>query len=542
MKQTILLLFILVAFQLGAKPKEMNSEKRPNIIIFLTDDQAFNTIGAYGNPQVKTPNLDKLASNGVQFWNNYATTSICMASRATIMTGMYEYKTGCNFQHGPLHQSKFQKSYPVLLRQAGYYTGFAGKFGFAVVDEAVTGEEHNSYEQLPVDQFDWWAGGPGQTFYETEKNKYLTKYAEKYPHSTRAYGAACSDFIKEAVATGKPFCLSMSFKAGHRPNTPDPFFDSVYADTIWDTPKNFGRENAGHLALQSKLGRQYINLFRGFGYEKDYQQTVRNYQQLIYGVDHSVGVILEELKRQGVADNTIIIFTSDNGYNSGSHGFGGKVLPYEEGSGTPLIIFDPRNQNLKKHQTTALAGNVDIAPTVLDYAGLKIPENMDGKSLAKVVENPDLKARETLPLIQAWGSAPNIAFTIVSEDYKYIYWPFAERTTASEELFFLKTDSLEMHNVMALPEHQNALKKMQKCYNEELKKWEQNAVSEAGYQEFVVLFDRSVPWEKKKQLIPEGFIEVYQDELKKIGYEGDLYDYPMILKQVEGSKSNFKLK
>ena len=105
---------------------------------------------------------------------------------------------------------------------------------------------------------------------------------------------------------------------------------------------------------------------------------------------------------------------------------------------------------------------------------------------------------------------------------------------------YYETDSLEMHNVMALPEHQNALKKMQKCYNEELKKWEQNAVSEAGYQEFVVLFDRSVPWEKKKQLIPEGFIEVYQDELKKIGYEGDLYDYPMILKQVEGSKSNFR--
>lgn len=546
MKKTILFLLILGAIQDGAKSLNIKQETlknsdRPNIIVFLTDDQAFTTIHAYGNPQVKTPNLDKLVEQGVSFENNYATTSICMASRATIMTGMYEYKTGCNFKHGPLHKSKFEKSYPVLLREAGYYTGFAGKFGFAVVDDTVTSEKYHSYEQMPVDQFDWWAGGPGQTFYETAKNKYIAKYADKYPHSTRAYAAACTDFIKQAKASGKPFCLSMSFKAGHRPNTPDPFFDDIYADTVWNKPDNFGRENAKHLALQSKLGRQYINLFRGFGYENDYQNSIRKYQQLIYGVDYAVGKIMEELKRQGMAENTVIIFTSDNGYNCGAHGFGGKVLPYEEGSRTPLIIYDPRNK-VGGVWTSAVTGNIDIAPTVLDYAGLPVPKNMDGKSLVKVVEKPETKVRKALPLIQAWGSAPNIALTVVSEDYKYLYWPWAEKTEASEELYYLKDDPLEMHNVIAQPEHRKALKELRKQYDWELKKWKREAVKGAGYQEFAVLYDRTIPWEQKKALVPADFIDVYKTELEKIGYKGDIHNYNDILKFVEQSKVNFRLK
>lgn len=533
------LIFLVV--MIGGTSKILASkDSRPNIILLLTDDQAFTTIHAYGNPQVKTPNIDKLVEKGVSFRNNYATTSICMASRASIMTGMYEYKTGCNFMHGPLHQSKFERSYPVLLRKAGYYTGFAGKFGFAVTADTVKSEKDNTYDVLPVDQFDWWAGGVGQTSYVTAKNKYLASYAEKYPHSTRAYGAACCDFIRKAVKTGKPFCLSMSFKAGHRPNTPDPFFDDVYANTRWEKPANFGRENGRHLALQSKLGRQYINMFRGFGYEKEYQETIRKYQQLIYGVDYAVGKIIEELERKGIADNTVIIFTSDNGYNCGAHGFGGKVLPYEEGSRTPLIIYDPRKGE-KGVWSSSLTANIDLAPTILELAGLAIPKNMDGKSLVPVIDNPDIKVREALPLIQAWGTAPSIALTIVNEDYKYLYWPFAENTEASEELFYLKEDPMEMQNVIYDQEHREELEKMRSFYDKALINWQHEAVKDANYREFAVLYNRMIPWERKKDFVPPAFWEAYQKELAKIGYRGDIYDYRKVLRFVEVSPVEFRI-
>lgn len=530
-----LALIILPVLLLGACT--VNEQKQPpNIIIFLADDQNPSTIGAYGNEQVKTPNIDKLAERGLMFMNNYATTSICMASRASIMTGLYEYRTGCNFKHGPLHDTIFKNSYPLILRENGYYTGFAGKFGFAVVSPNEQAEKYSTYDKLPVDEFDWWAGGPGQTFYTTSKNEYLKEYAEDYPHSTRAYGAACQDFIKEAVVQEKPFCLSMSFKAPHRPNTPDPYFDAVYADTDWIKPENYGREHAKHLPLQSKLGRQYLNLHKSFGYLNSYQESIRNYNQLIHGIDHAIGMVMEELERQGISDNTVIIYTADNGYNMGAHGLGGKVLPYEEGSKTPLIIFDPRNSaGMQGKRSSAVTANIDIAPTVLGLAGVDIPEEMDGKSLYGLLKHPDDNVREALPLIQAWGTAPSMALSIVSEEYKYLHWFYADGLEPGEELYHLKTDPLELKNLVLHESHADALSKMQEYYDEELALWKGNAVSHAGYQEFSKLFDRELPWEVKQEYLDEQFMDIYKVELQKLGYEGEIDEYEEIITFV-GSK------
>ena len=181
-------------------------------------------MGCYGNPDVQTPNLDQLASDGMAFDNHYVTTAICMASRATAMTGMYEYKTGCNFEHGPMLTAIWEKSYPILLREAGYLTAFAGKFGFDL-KETPDGKKL----PLPEADFDRWGGGPGQTMYETARNKSMAAYADEYPHSTLSYGAFGRDFIRDAAKSEKPFCLSISFKAPHKPATPDPKFDAIYA-------------------------------------------------------------------------------------------------------------------------------------------------------------------------------------------------------------------------------------------------------------------------------------------------------------------------
>lgn len=469
--------------------------ERPNIILLLTDDQAYNSLGYTGNTQVNTPNLDRLAAEGLIFDTAYDTTSICMASRAQVMTGMYEYKTGCNFSHGPLRRDKWEKSYPVLLRKAGYQTAFVGKFGFAVKGPDGDSNYHHN-EDIPMDSFDYWCGWPGQGSYKTKENEFFMRYAEKYPHVTLAVGAASRDFIKTAAKDDRPFCLSVSFKAPHGPMSPDPAFDEVYADTVWEEPPNYDQKGAAHLPEQAKSGRQYLTI-NDFEPEK-YQKTMRKYQQLIHGIDQAVAMIREELDHQGLADNTVILFLTDNGYNCGSHGFGGKVMPYEEGSRSPMVIFDPRHSvsGQGKHNT-AVVGNIDIAPTILDFAGLPIPKNMDGKNLRPLLDNPAGRVRESMLLINAWGNAPSHELTIVTEDYKYIHWPYAHNMEPQEELYNLTTDPYEMNNLIANSDHQAALKKMLQHYDDALVTWKNECVQEGGYPLFAKIYDRHLSWDEK---------------------------------------------
>ena len=135
----------------------VNAEERPNIVFLLADDQCTYSMGCYGTPDVQTPNMDQLARDGMIFDCHYDTTAICMASRANIMTGMYEYKTGCNFDHGAMLSEHWHRSYPMLLRAEGYQTAFAGKFGFEI------SQQPDIKGTLPVQDFDLWGGGPGQT-------------------------------------------------------------------------------------------------------------------------------------------------------------------------------------------------------------------------------------------------------------------------------------------------------------------------------------------------------------------------------------------
>lgn len=471
--------------------------KKPNIIYLMSDDQSSYTMGCYGNPDVQTPNLDRLAADGMAFDNHYDTTAICMASRATVMTGMYEYKTGCNFDHGHMLTDTWQKSYPILLREAGYMTAFAGKFGFdlcAVPD--------GDKLELPAEDFDRWGGGPGQTHYQTAKNKSMAAYAEEYPHSTLSYGAFGRDFIRDAVKADKPFCLSISFKAAHRPTTPDPKFDDIYAGKTFTKPGNYGRENGEHFSKQSKQGRQYER-FVSWGYHNKYDKVMATYHQQVYGIDVAVGMIREALEEQGVADNTVIIYTSDNGFFCGSHGLGSKVLPYEESTRVPLIIYDPRSPNSGKQlRSSALTGNIDFAPTMLKMAGLPVPENMDGSDLMELYQDPQASIHESLALINVWGSAPTHVLSVVTKDMKYIHWGYAaDGFEVTEELYHLEKDALELTNQAGNPEYSAALQRMQQAYDNHLSHWKAEAVPYHNYQPYSTIFDRNADWAEKAPLL-----------------------------------------
>jgi arylsulfatase A-like enzyme len=414
----------ILAGVIACHPLTPVAAERPNIVFLLADDQATISMGCYGNPDALTPNLDALSARGVTFGNHYDTTAICMASRATILTGKYEYAHGCNFTKGRLSKADFAVTYPMLLRDAGYLTAFAGKFGVDLESKA-----------LPVDAFDKWGGVPGQTSYETSKNASMKKYARKYPHSTLSYGAFGRDFIAEATTSGKPFCLSISFKAPHMP-------DSIYKDKVFTRPANFGREYAGHLSEQSKQGRQWER-WHSWKYSTDYDGVMRKYHQLVHGIDQASGMIIEALKANGVADNTVVIYTSDNGFLCGSHGYGSKVLPYEESVRVPLIIHDPRHESSgKKLRSAALTGNTDIAPTLLALAGLEVPKDTQGVSLLPLLDEPNKEVRAQLTLMNCWGPAAAQSMAVVTRDWKYIYWYYgAGGMSPTEELFDMRTDN-----------------------------------------------------------------------------------------------------
>ena len=474
------------------------ADSRPNIVFLFTDDQTVGAMGCYGNKDIITPHMDKLAADGVRFRNHYNSTSICMASRASVMTGLHEYRHGCNFSHGDLERRLFDQSYPLKLRQSGYFTGFAGKIGFLI-----EGERFEAFEK----EFDLWAGGPGQTHYETAKNKGITQYAEKHPHCSRAYGAWAQDFMKSAKQSGKPFCLSISFKAPHLPFTPDPIDLKLYESRkTFTRPLNYGVEQGKHLSPQVHTSRAATDYRE---WVNDYDNHVRLYYALITGVDAALGMIREELDRQGLAQNTVIILTSDNGYNSGSHGFGDKVIPYEEGSKSPLIILDPRlPKNHAGQVSDAVTANVDMTATILALANLPVPEGMDGKSLLPLLSNPAGKVRDWLPLFNHWGPASAQSLAVVSPEWKYIHWYYAGRLKPegpamkpTEELFHLSEDRLEMHNLAADPSFAAPLAAARAAYDAEVAAMKGKVIQGHGYEAYPVLFDRVTLWEAKEPLV-----------------------------------------
>lgn len=476
-------IFLSVAGFAGA------AEKKPNLIFLMADDQNTLSVGCYGNPEVQTPNIDRLGRDGMIFERQYDTTAICMGSRANVFTGRYEYKTGCNFGHGNLAAKLWEKSYPQRLRKAGYLTAFAGKFGIVVEGKGICEAD-----------FDFYGGGPGQTHYETAKNRTMKRFAGEYPHSTLAYGAFGCEVIRESVKQDKPFCLSISFKAPHRPVTPDPRFDGVYRGKTFTKPPNFGRQYGEHLSEQSKQGRQFER-FHSWGYADRYDEVMAKYYQQIHAIDVALGRIRAELEKEEVADNTVIIYTSDNGFICGSHGYGSKVLPMEESSRVPLLIYDPRSPRAGKGvRCRRLTGNIDFAPTLLELAGLEPEEGMDGKSLVPLLNDPERGGHEELALMNTFPPAPTTCLSVLSGDYKYTWWWFEDdEMKPCEELFDLREDPFELTNLAGIEESKEVLAEMREKYDERLRRWEKEAVNRESYDRYAILFDRTIPMAEKRK-------------------------------------------
>lgn len=400
----------------------------PNILFVLTDDQRWDTLGCMGNRIIRTPTVDRLARNGVVFDNNFVTTSICMVSRASIFTGLYMRSHGIPDFATPLNADDRPYTYYNLLRKAGYRTGFIGKYGVG--------------NDMPVSDFDYWRGFPGQGKFENKRDGKIVHLHEIQTEQALGFVDTCK--------ADQPFCLSISTKAPHaddpepRQYIPEPDLMEMYKDDRIPHPPLFEPEYFEKLPPFLKTTEMHKRWGWRFTSEEQFQTMVKNYYRLITGVDRMVGRTIERLQSRDLLANTVVIWTADNGYFLGERGMADKWMMYEPSIRTPLVMWDGRNPNVKPSRRRDMTLNIDMAPTLLEIAGVKPPAHMQGRSVLKpgnrrewFYEHHFSTKAAIIPRCEG----------IRTEDWKYIR--YLDETPEYEELYNLRRDPREAENLLA---------------------------------------------------------------------------------------------
>jgi len=365
----IITTMVIIGFLFGCKNNAKKTisaaeTKKPNIIYILTDDQRWDAIGYSGNDIIQTPNMDKLASSGLYFQNAFVTTPICAASRASLFTGLYERTHNYTFGKPKLNNQYMYDSYPYLLRKAGYQTGFVGKFGVKV-NEGILDSLFNSKI--------------------ITRYPYFVEVDGKHVHLADIHGNHAIDFIKSNKE--EPFCLSLSFWSPHAYGAEEQYFwptycDSMYADINIPLPETADPAFFEALPEFLKTTMNRKRWYWRYDTPEKRQKMVKGYYKMISGVDSVIGRIQTALKEEGLAENTVIILMGDNGYFLGERGYAGKWLMHEQSIRVPMMIYDPRQPESERGKTLEeMVLNVDITPTILELAGVDIPESYHGESL-----------------------------------------------------------------------------------------------------------------------------------------------------------------
>ncbi|MSU26563.1 MAG: hypothetical protein CK546_02825 [Pedosphaera sp.] len=459
MNLRFLLVLSCVATSLVAAPKGAP----PNFVFLLVDDLRWSALGFMGDKIVQTPNLDRLATKSVVFDNCFVTTSICSVSRASYFTGQWMRRHGIvDFATG-LNGAAWDNTYPAQLRAAGFRTGFIGKYGVGSPQETAA----------KAAAFDYWKGLPGQG-----GRLFIEPNDPTRTHKTAKFGNEALEFLGGCTKE-KPFCLSISFNAVHardaepREFEPDPRDEKLYEDVIIPVPKLATDEAFKRLpeSVQKSEGR------RRWGWRFDSpektQRILRDYYRLITGVDREVGRIVAELEQRGLAGNTVIVFTADNGFALGDRGMADKWFMYEEDIRVPSFIFDPRAPKATPGQRSkAMVLNVDFAPTMLELAGVPVPKAMQGRSLAPLLKGEWPKDWRTEFFYEHHSVAARIPQSegVRTERWKYLRW-IAE-TPVKEELYDLQADPLEERSLLNDAKHASLLAELRgkwERYGRELK-------------------------------------------------------------------------
>jgi alpha-L-rhamnosidase len=426
-------------------PAEKNKDQQPNIIFILTDDQRWDALGYAGNKIIQTPEMDKLAKDGVYFRNALVTTPICSASRASILTGLYERTHKYTFQTGDVRSEYMEESYPALMKNAGYYTGFFGKFGV----------NYSTANQL----FDVFDDYDRNNRFTDQRGFYYKTLGKDTVHLTRYTGQQALDFMDKAPKN-QPFCLSLSFSAPHaHDSAPLQYFwtkesDHLFRDLEMPGPE---LEDDKYFFQQPGPVRDGFNRLRWtwrFDTPEKYQHSVKGYYRMIHDIDLEIAKIRKKLKEKGLDKNTVIILMGDNGYFMGERQLAGKWLMYDHSIRVPLIVYDPRVK--KPLDSDLMALNIDIPSTILDLAGLKQPGAWHGKSLMPIVSGQQQNLGRDTVLIEHLWEFENIPPSegVRTSEWKYLRYV---NDKSWEELYNIKSDPQESENLAGKTEYRQIL-------------------------------------------------------------------------------------
>jgi arylsulfatase A-like enzyme len=397
----------------------------PNVIFLLTDDQRWDQLGCAGHPFVKTPNMDRIAKEGARFTNMFVTTSLCSPSRASFLTGRYAHAHGVMDNKTDIADAEIRRSYPALLQKAGYETAYVGKL-------------HLGNHSQPHPGFDYWAVLPGQGRYIDPQININGEMKTLAGHSGKATTDLALEWLRKPRQ--KPFCLTLGFKEPHDPRTPPDHLKDLYRDAKFEFPAVTADQVRGKpkqvQARQKNLANRNLEAF---------SENRRNYLRCITAADEQIGRVLRYLDEAGLAENTIVAFAGDNGYFVGEFGLGDKRYAYDPSLRIPMLVLYPK---AIKPGTIVdqMALNIDLCPTVLDFAGVKIPEAVHGSSWRPLLEGKPVQWRSSFLYEYSHEEPfpPPTMKGIRTGRYKYLEYPGSENTP---ELYDLAQDPHEWNNL-----------------------------------------------------------------------------------------------
>ena len=517
MKITNVFLVVFALFSISCNTqnkKEKKTAKRPNILFIMTDDHAIRAISKYDGSLNSTPNIDRIANEGVFFKNSFVTNSICGPSRATMLTGKFSHLNGLKKNDGTLFNGS-QPTYPNILQKHGYQTAVIGKWHL-----------HSD----PVG-FDHWEILPGQGKYYNpdfygkddpvveKKNK---RGKVKKHHSTHRVMGYATDIITDKAIEWidnrdkeKPFCLLLHHKAPHRTWDPKAEYFAEFANKTYPLPETMfeeykstaRRESRTHfmpnddMCLNYDLKMAKVPEQRFKDYDKKrlsrftkeekkawnahydtirdnylaklkkgmsarehaifkYQRYMRDYLACIQSVDDNIGRTLAYLEKEGLLDNTLVVYTSDQGFNTGEHGFYDKRFMYEETFRTPLMMRFPKGYK-SGVVVDEMVQNIDYAATFLDIAGVEKHKAFQGESLLPfATENKPTDWRKSL--YYHYYEYPNEHmvkkhYGVRTDRYKLIHF---YKDIDEWELYDLKEDPNEMNNIYNDPKNSDLIKEL----------------------------------------------------------------------------------
>ena len=430
-----LLLGVPVSALFAADPK-------PNIVFVLVDDQRNTSLGCAGHPQIKTPVIDRLAARGVRFENAFTQTPICMASRANLFTGL---TTTTHGYHGnpstPVRKEDLATSFPTLLRQSGYQTGFYGK------------------------QHVRWADGINgmTTMFDEHEVLHRNPYLKKMPDGTTRHvdeiiGDRSVSFVT-AQSAAKPFFLYLSFNIAHAedndrrpghhyqwPAAEDGLFEDIEPlRPALEDPKYY---DATPEFLKTTINR--TRYFWAYDTPEKYRVNLRALYRMLAGMDRIVGRVMTALQEKGFAENTVVIYSADNGYYMGDRGFQGKWSHYDQSLHVPLIVYDPRlKSELRGRVLHETALNLDIPATILDLAAIPVPAKYQGASLTPLLAGAPPKNWRTDFYVEHHANPAQIATWFGVRDSRYTYANYYQN--GAELLYDRERDPTELTNVATDP-------------------------------------------------------------------------------------------